>query len=315
MNASDLGRQKLTIVLNKESGTLKQLGSDKIKSELLQLLGDMGREARIHSVSGQELLHALKAARDDDSDAVLIGGGDGTVAAAASIFAGQSKPLGILPLGTFNLAARDLGVPLDREAAVRALVAAPVADIDLLEVGGRRYLCVIMLGFYPAMMIGRQEYHGWWIVKTCRTLLSSLKSAATFPPLAVQLHDGKQTHQHRTRMLLLANNDYEDMFGLLPIRRTLDAGHLTVYIASHRTRIGMLKSVINWILGRWKQDKEVLSLRATEIEINVRRKRRIAVMLDGEIEKMTLPLRIKVDPKALRVIVPRLAEMPPLVEI
>ena len=68
----------------------------------------------------------------------------------------------------------------------------------------------------------------------------------------------------------------------------------------------MIKSALTWILGRWKEDREITIIRATEMEINVRRKRRIAVMKDGELEKMTLPIRVKLVPKALRVIAPRL---------
>ena len=66
-----------------------------------------------------------------------------------------------------------------------------------------------------------------------------------------------------------------------------------------------------WIVGRWKQDREITTLRATELEIDVKRKRRIAVMMDGELEKMELPIRVKLVPKALQVIAPRFAEPPP----
>ena len=70
-------------------------------------------------------------------DAVIVGGGDGTVAAAATIFAGQDKPLGILPLGTFNLAARDVGMPLDWQEAAKLLVTAPVRRNGFAGCGGK----------------------------------------------------------------------------------------------------------------------------------------------------------------------------------
>ena len=72
----------------------------------------------------------------------------------------------------------------------------------------------------------------------------------------------------------------------------------------------MIKSALTWILGRWKEDREITIIHATELEINVKKKRRIAVMKDGELEKMTLPIRVKLVPKALRVIAPRLAVTP-----
>jgi diacylglycerol kinase family enzyme len=303
-------RRKLSLVLNRESGTLLRLGPDEVEAGLKQIFQEMDCAVEIRQVTGQELQAALEAARDGPAEAVIVGGGDGTVATAATVFAGHDKPLGLLPLGTFNLAARDVGMPLDWEEAARALVTAPVGQMDLLDVEGRLFMCVVVLGFYPALVMGQPEYHGSWIVKSCRTLWDALRSVATFPPLNLTLHhEGQeQTQSFRTRIALLANNDYEDLFGLIPKRRSLDAGYFTVYISRHRTRLGMAKSLLAWMLGRWKEDRELKVIQATDVEINVRRKRRVAVMMDGELEKMPLPFRVKIVPKALWVIAPRLAE-------
>jgi hypothetical protein len=52
-----------------------------------------------------------------------------------------------------------------------------------------------------------------------------------------------------------------------------------------------------WLLGRWKQDREIISLRTTELEIDVTRKRRVAVMMDGEVDKVALPFKVILRPK------------------
>ena len=304
-------RRHLSIVLNRDSGTILKLGPDLVEQGLREIFEGLGCGVEIKNVPGKEVQAALEAARDGKADAVLVGGGDGTVATAATILADQEKPLGILPLGTFNLAARDVGMPLDWQEAARLLVTAPAGQMDLMDVGGKRYLCVVVLGFYPSLVLGQPEYHGSWIVKTFRTLLAALRSAATFPPLHLHLNSGETVHVHRSRMALLANNDYEDIFGLIPKRRSLDAGYFTVYISKHTSQWGMIKSVLTWILGKWKQDREITIIRATDLEIDVKRKRRIAVMMDGELEKMVLPIRVKLVPKALWVIAPRLAETTP----
>ena len=308
---SSARRGKLVVILNQESGTLLKLGPEQVEVELRRIFEELGCGVEIRRVPGKEVEAALRAARGSEADAVIVGGGDGTVAAAATIFAGQEKPLGILPLGTFNLAARDVGMPLDWQEAAKLLVTAPAGEMDLLDVEGKLYLCVIVLGFYPSLVLGQPEYHGSWIVKTFRTLVKALGSAATFPPLNLHLNDGTAVHNHRTRMAVIANNDYEDIFGIIPKRRSLDAGYFTVYISKHTSQWGMIKSALTWILGRWKEDREITIIHATELEINVRRKRRIAVMKDGELEKMTLPIRVKLVPKALRVIAPRLTETSP----
>lgn len=301
-------RRNLCVILNRESGTLCTLGPDVVEAGLKEVFEELGCTVEIQQVPGKEVRKALEKARDGGADAVIVGGGDGTVATAATVFAGHDKPLGILPLGTFNLAARDVGMPLDWKEAARALVTAPEGKMDLLDVAGNLYMCVVVLGFYPALVMGRPEYHGSWIVKSCRTMWDALRSAATYPPLHLCLQEGDRIERHRTRIALLANNDYEDIFGIIPKRRSLDAGYFTVYISKHQTRFGLLRSFIAWVMGRWKEDREIVVMHATDLEIRVTRKRRIPVMMDGELEKLPVPLRVKLVPKALLVIAPRLAE-------
>lgn len=302
-------RRSLCVILNCESGTLVTLGPDVVEQGLKEVFEELGCVVEIRQVPGKDVKEALEKARDGDFDAVIVGGGDGTVATAATVFAGHDKPLGILPLGTFNLAARDVGMPLDWREAARALVTAPVGEMDLLDVAGNLYMCVVVLGFYPALVMGRPEYHGNWVIKSMRTLWDALRSAATFPPLHLCLQEeGDKVIRHRTRIALLANNDYEDLFGIIPRRRTLDAGYFTVYVSKHHTQFGLIRSFFAWVMGRWKEDREIVTMRATDLEIRVTRKRRIPVMMDGELEKLAVPLRVKLVPKALRVIAPRIAE-------
>ena len=297
-------RGQLTVVLNREAGTLVSLGPEVVEAGLREILAAMGCGVEILNVTGDKVEETLRQALHSSADAVIVGGGDGTVASAATIFAGQDKPLGILPMGTFNLAARDVGMSMDWKEAAAQLVSAPVVEVDLLDVGGKLHFCMVVLGFYPALMMGQKEYHGNWLFKTVRTLIDATRSMATFPPLNLSLNQNGVTEIHRTRMALIANNDYEDMFGIIPARSSLDAGYFTVYVSKHRTRLGMARSVLAWLLGRWKQDSEIISLRATEMEIDVKSKRRLAVMMDGEVDKMALPFKVSLRPKALRVISP-----------
>lgn len=295
------------MVLNRESGAVSSLGPEKLAEELGATFLEHGVTATVRLVTGKELEKALTAARDDDSQAVIVGGGDGTVAAAAAQFAGGEKPLGVLPFGTFNIAARDLGIPLDWREAVAALVRAPVTQMDLLEVNGDLYCCVCVLGFFPALKLAQPEHHGNWLVRTAQTSLLALRHMATYPPLDLELTlEGKQLRR-RTRFTVIANNDYEDLFGLIPHRSGIDGGFFTIYLSNHRTNWGMGKALLSWIFGRFKQNKELTVIHTTELEIQVRHNRVIPVMLDGEVKKLKTPLRIRTRPQALRVLAPRVA--------
>lgn len=317
MTASNLSapplRRHFVVVLNEESGAVLRLGREEVVHILGQVFEEAGILLTLHVVKALELQNCLKQAIAMEADALIVGGGDGTVATAATLLAahhgGKAMAMGVLPLGTFNLAARDLGMPLDLEEAARALTTAPVSPMDAMELNGRLYLCLMVLGFYPALKMARPEHHGWWFVRAVHTLRDSLRHAATFPKLQLTLiQDGKPV-QCRTHVVLIANNDYEEVFGVLPHRSSLNAGFFTVYLSRHRTRLGMLRSFFAWVFGRWKQDREVHHLRATELEIHARRKRTLPVMMDGEVERLPLPLHITLRPGILQVLAPRAAVM------
>ncbi len=301
--------QRPVVVLNVESGTIAGIGPGVVVSGLREVFGEEGVKAEIEAVRANEIPAALDRALSGPGDVVIVGGGDGTVASAATRLAGRGKPLGLLPLGTFNLAARDMGMPLEWMEAARELLDAPAAEMDLLDLAGELHFCVVVLGFYPALAMGREEYHGSWVVRSLKTLREIWRSVATFPPLHLTFEDengGKRIR--RSRMVVIANNDYEDLFGLLPRRRSLDGGFFTVYVSAHRTRWGIFRSFASWVRGRWKQDQEMDFFHARELEIAVRGQRQLPVMRDGEVSRLRLPLKLAIRPRAIAVLAPRQAE-------
>ncbi|MDB6071799.1 MAG: hypothetical protein JWL81_2970, partial [Verrucomicrobiales bacterium] len=304
------------VILNREAGTIAKIGPEIIAEKLEQIFESEGVTAKVHLVAGTEVDAALAKALDGPGQAVIVGGGDGTVAAAATVLAGSSKPLGILPLGTFNLAARDAGMPLDWEEAARALIHAPISPSDLLDFDGKMFCCVMVLGFYPALALGRTGYEGNWMVRAWRSAIGVFRNAATFPPLHLRLTvDGRET-TFRTSMAVLVNNDFEDLFGLIPRRRSLNGGFFTVYLSKHRTRWGLFLTFLSWLLGRWKQDREMTALHATKLTITVRHRRSLPVMRDGELTKLPIPFTVKLRPGALQLLAPRLlTESPETTEI
>jgi diacylglycerol kinase family enzyme len=299
---------RVALILNRESGTLARLGPDETAGRLQKIFEDAGIAVDLALVPGAEIEKTLLAARDGAAEALIIGGGDGSVAAAATVLAGGQKPLGILPLGTFNLAARDAGMPLDLEAAATSLLTAPVVATDLLDFDGQLFCCVMVLGFYPALALGRKSYTGPWIIRSLRTLYAVFRNAATFPPLKLMIQaDGKAT-PFKTSMAVLVNNDFEDLFGLIPKRQALDGGYFTVYLSRHRTRWGLFLTFISWLFGRWRVDREMTALHASEITINAKRRRRLPVMRDGEVTKLSVPFTVKLRAKALPLLAPRALE-------
>ena len=99
---------------------------------------------------------AEEAARSD-AEVIVAAGGDGTIDGIASVLADTGKILGVLPLGTFNLFANRLNIPLDLEAALHTAVNGRVAEINVGEVNGRVFLSRSSVGLYPFALRHREE--------------------------------------------------------------------------------------------------------------------------------------------------------------
>ncbi|MEX1116436.1 MAG: diacylglycerol kinase family protein [Akkermansiaceae bacterium] len=110
-----------------------------------RIFREAGHEISSFLIEPKQIEIELKRAVACAPDVILIGGGDGTVSTAARMISGTGIALGILPMGTFNLAARDLGIPLEIEAAAGFLATAETSSIDVLDVSGHACLCITIL--------------------------------------------------------------------------------------------------------------------------------------------------------------------------
>lgn len=235
---------------------------------------------------------------------VVAGGGDGTLSAIASQLAGTGIALGVLPLGTFNHFAKDLNIPLNLDEAVRVIAAGHSTAVDVGEVNGRIFLNNSGLGLYPDIVrhrdrqqrtLGRSKWHAMaW---------AAWSLLRRYPFVQVRLVIDGEARCWRTPFVFVGNNEYT-MEGLrIGGRERLDAGRLCLYIAHRPGRLGLLRLALHALFGRLRQASDFDALSATELVIETRRKR-LYVATDGEVWPMTTPLRYRVRPGALRVIVP-----------
>ena len=85
----------------------------------------------------------------------MVGGGDGTISAAASALVGTETRLGILPLGTLNHFARDLGIPTKLEDAAKLIAERRDRKVDVAEMNGRIFINNSAIGLYPLLVVDR----------------------------------------------------------------------------------------------------------------------------------------------------------------
>jgi diacylglycerol kinase family enzyme len=301
---------RVAVVINAASGSA--LGREALEEEVAQHLAARGIEAVMVPDQPGGLLARLDAALAHGADAVVVGGGDGTICAAAARLKGTGTALGIIPLGTMNLLAQDLGIPTEVAAAADALAGGEVRAIDVAEVNGHVFLCSSVLGTPSRLGRHRERGRGKTGFGTRMLFaLAVLRANWAYRPMRLRVRlDGGPTLLARTRALKVANNRYSEGFGLMMRRERLDRGELALYVARGFGIWWSLSMMLRMWLGAWRNEALLHERTARDVEIGSRRTA-LRVMNDGEALLLAPPLRYRIHPGALNVIVPKPAAHAP----
>lgn len=231
---------------------------------------------------GDDLVALARAA---DADALGMAGGDGSLGAVAGVAIERDLPFVCVPYGTRNHFAKDVGLDAaDPLAALRAFAEGDERRIDVGRLGERVFLNNVSLGLY-ARLVHRREHrrrHDMTFARL-RALALSLREHRRTERFVV---DGRAL---RASVVLVANNEYRLHVFALGARDRVDEGALHVYAARGLRRL------------RWTETC------ATEVRIETRCDTARAAV-DGEPVLVRSPLELRVDPGALRLLVPRAAE-------
>lgn len=128
---------------------------DKIKGMLAEGFSEDGWTYHLHEISVDESIEAvIREAPPDAYDVVVASGGDGTVSGVAGALVGTGVPLGIIPSGTGNSLARDLGIPMKIAEAVKILTDLPATrPVDALQVEDTYHFLNLSIGVSAAAML------------------------------------------------------------------------------------------------------------------------------------------------------------------
>ena len=294
---------KAIVLLNCGSGPASKAKAE--PDQVAAAFRAVGVEAAVESVPASGLDAAARAAAASDADPVVLGGGDGTISAGAGALAGGPKALGILPLGTFNHFARDLGIPLGLEDAVRTIALGRVREVDVGEAGGRPFVNNASIGLYPELVRVRDELRRHHGMGKGRAVLAAAREVLKDPPfLRVDLRVQGDVARVRTPFVFVGNNRYEMSLFSLGARSALDRGELSLYVARNARKWGIVRLALRALVGRLRQDRDFEALAVPEVEVVTAHRRFVRVALDGELHRLESPVRYRIRPRALRVLVP-----------
>jgi len=291
----------VAVILNPASGSA---GRDATPERIVELFAAEGRTATVLSASpGHTVADQARAAVEAGCRVAVAAGGDGTVNAVATAVLAGGTLLGVLPMGTLNHFAKDLGLPLELTEAVHVAAQGTVRRVDVGQVNGRVFLNNSSIGVYPRVVELRRRWESTGLGKWVAALWASLVVLRRRPFMGIRIRTADDTLVRLTPFVFVGNNEYR-MVGLQAAsRESLSGGRLALCVMHASLRRSLL--VLAWkVLWRGvDQVRELEVFLVTEATVETRRPR-LQVSLDGEVAVLASPLEYRILPLALSVIGP-----------
>jgi diacylglycerol kinase family enzyme len=292
----------IAIVLNPASGVARR---PRLREEVDELFRDAGIDARIRELADPRgATSAARVALDAHPEAVVAGGGDGTVSAIAAALAGTSTPLGVLPLGTLNHFAKDAGIPLDLRKAVQTVAARHLKRVDVARVNDRIFINNSSIGVYPSFVASRERLRQQGHAKWAAFALATAEVLRRDGEVAIRLEGDLARIGTRTPFVFVGNNEYFAEGLMLGGRTRLDAGRLHAYFAPPVRTRHLPKLFAQALFGYARRDHALECLAGTELWVDTPLTPTINVACDGELLTLATPLHYRSWPGALTVLAP-----------
>jgi diacylglycerol kinase (ATP) len=284
----------LLIVNNKSRSGLTdiQTAIDRMKNRGIEIIE--GRPERPDQIA--ELIRRHRS----EIDCVIVGGGDGSMNAAAPALVETQLPLGILPMGTANDLARTLTIPTDIEQALDIIAEGIVHRIDLGTVNGRYFFNVANIGLGVRVMhnLSSELKQRWGIFSYAHSLIKAIQ---TFRPFHAQIICDGRSSRVRTIQIAVGNGRHYGGGMTVSDRAHIDDGRFYLYSLEPIPFWEMLKFAPAFRAGRFDSRDPVDLERGCDIEIKTRK--RMPVTADGELVTFT-PAKFKLCANAIEVFVP-----------
>jgi diacylglycerol kinase family enzyme len=299
---------KMIAVLNREGGTFRTTDMQAYAEKARQVFADAGDQLDVIVCAGKDMREALeRTAHRDDIGAIIAGGGDGTISAAAGIAWQNGMPLGVIPAGTMNLFARSLKLPLDIFAVLDVLARGEIRNCDIGSADGRAFVHQFSAGMHARLVRQRNSLrYNSRLGKIAANLRASIGVVMNPPQFEVEFHvDGKR-EQRMTSAISVSNNPFGQN-GLL-FSDDLTSGHLGIYIAEPLRPATAAKLAIDILRGRLRENAAVTEMKARSVDLHFPRVYRAAnYVLDGELVPLGRKVSLKLHPGELKVIMPQAA--------
>lgn len=290
------------VLINAKSGTVLNEDIDELGRAITRSLAEAGMRPSVIAVDPGRLADELAAAKAMGGGSVIVAGGDGTVSSAAAALAGTDVALGVLPAGTFNLFARSIGTAPDLRQAIGQLSSLKRTRVDTGRVNGRTFVHHVSFGIHPRLIRQRErKQHGSRPGKVWNSFTSFLSALLSQNMLNATIVTEEGRFRHRTPAIMVSNNILRD--ASLPHADRPDQGVLAAYVASAEPGMELTGTAFETALGNWNDNPRLVRRVAAGLEIEFDRAR-LHASVDGELVRLSSPVRLAIDPLSLNVLAP-----------
>lgn len=294
--------RRFVVFVNASAGSVTEV--DEL-TNIERAFAAAGIDAQVSGVDPSDLSDAMRAAWEGEPDAIVIAGGDGSVNCAAGVAVERDMLIGVLPMGTFNHFAKDVGTPTDDIAGAAAWLAAGVETlVDVGEVNGRIFVNNASLGVYPRMVVDRdsiRDAHRWGKVRAVPVAVA--RTLRHLPVLRLRVSiDGGRATALSTPFLFIGNGSFDRGGNRVGKRISLEDHLLGVYAITTTSRWRLIASAITARL-RGIQAAQHTHRQAAESIVIESADTKVDIAVDGEPAQFTSPLLFRTRAGALRVLV------------
>lgn len=297
----ELSKARLCVIRNRGSGKEDDQVVQTITEGLQPFVADF---ALRQTDDGSQLLDMARQAVDDGFDIIVAAGGDGTQSAVAGALAGSDAMMGVLPGGTFNYFARDLGVGETMEDAIQTLRNGVTQQVDVGQIENLIFLNNVSLGVYPHILKTRESVYRRWGRSRIAAYWSVVIALRRLRhPMHLTARVDGESKSYSTALTFVARSAYQlESFGLEGADAIRD-GNFAVLIAKARKPIPLLRSALRLAVGLSAKDSDFDLIITDEINIETYKPQQL-IAHDGEKTRLASPFHLKVWHEALTVLVP-----------
>jgi diacylglycerol kinase (ATP) len=292
---------QVLIVYNPAAGQSPDLTS--MLDRVANLWRDRGWQVEIAATTapGDATRRAQQAA-EAGYNAVVAAGGDGTVNEVMNGLVGTSTALGVLPLGTVNIWAREMGLSMDMLKAAAILAESKLTRIDVGMAGNRYFLLMAGIGFDAAVTatVNTEEKKRLGALAYIKQALQvAWNFRGTRPKLKI---DGKRV-RGKILMVTIGNSQLYGGVVKFTAHATIDDGLLDICVIKGEGMLSAPRRLISIFARHYNRDPQVQYYRGRSIEIRGKRGKQLPIQVDGDYLGQT-PMTFRVVPNSLTILMP-----------